>query len=88
MALKAMTAASSAATSRFCCRTVPNWLLPEQSEIRRTVSSRSSMKRLTGLVLADLLEGDAGAFEDAVVFPAQDVLHGAARPQLKAADLA
>src|SRR6516164_3163841 len=46
MALKASTAASSAATSRFCCTRVPNWWLPLQSTTSITVSSRSSMNRL------------------------------------------
>src|SRR5579884_4044420 len=44
---EASTAASSAATSRFCCSLVPNWLLPLQSTASSSVSSRSSMKRLT-----------------------------------------
>src|SRR5205823_2933739 len=43
---------------------------------------------VAGLVLADLLEGDAGALEDAVVLAAEQVLDGAAGPELKAADLA
>ena len=46
MALNASTAASSAATSRFCCACVPNCWLPLQSTASITVSSRSSMKRL------------------------------------------
>src|SRR5262249_57354495 len=43
---------------------------------------------VAGLVLADLLEGDAGALEDAVVLAAEQVLDGPAGPQLQAADLA
>src|SRR5262245_48263552 len=46
MALKARTAASSAATSRFCCNRVPNWPEALQSISSMTVSSRSSTKRL------------------------------------------
>src|SRR5262249_40084192 len=43
---------------------------------------------VAGLVLADLLEGDAGALEDAAVLAAEQVFDGAAGPQLEAADLA
>src|SRR5206468_3676631 len=43
---------------------------------------------VAGLVLADLLKGDAGALEDAAVLAAEQVLDGAAGPELEAADLA
>src|SRR5205085_7157140 len=43
---------------------------------------------VAGLVLADLLERDAGALEDAVVLAAEQILDGAARLELEAADLA
>ena len=43
---------------------------------------------VAGLVLAHLLEGDAGALEDAVILAAEQVLDGAAGLQLQAADLA
>src|SRR5262249_16252010 len=43
---------------------------------------------VAGLVLAHLLEGDAAALEDAAVLAAEQVLDGAARPQLQTADLA
>src|SRR5262249_18215003 len=43
---------------------------------------------VAGLVFADFLEGDAGALENALIFATEQVLDGAARPQLQPADLA
>ena len=42
---------------------------------------------VAGLILAHLLEGDAGALEDGVIFAAEQILDGAAGLQLQAADL-
>ena len=47
----------------------------------------NSANVVAGLVLADLFERDAGYLEDTVVFAAQQILDGAARPQLQAAHL-
>ena len=43
---------------------------------------------VAGLVGADFLEGEAGAFEDGVVLAAEQILDGAPRRQLQAPDLA
>jgi hypothetical protein len=43
---------------------------------------------VAGLILAHFLKGDAGALENAVVFPAQQVFDGAASPQLQSPNLA
>ena len=42
---------------------------------------------VAGLVLADLLEGDAGALEDGVILAAEQVLDGALRLQLQTTNL-
>ena len=43
---------------------------------------------VAGLIFADLLEGDAAALEDAVIFAAEQILDGPAGPELQAANLA
>jgi hypothetical protein len=43
---------------------------------------------VSGLVFADLLEGDASALENAVIFAAENIFHGPARPELEATNLA
>ena len=43
---------------------------------------------VAGLIFAHFLEGDAGALEDGVIFAAEQILDGAARRELQAADLA
>ena len=106
MALKASTAASSAATSRFCCSRVPNCWLPLQSTSQQDGQLAFLDEALdegmahaggdvpvdgadvvAGLILADLLEGDAAALEDGVIFAAEQVLDGPPGLQLQATNL-
>src|SRR5438128_3001058 len=42
---------------------------------------------IAGLVFTDLLKGDAHALEDTMIFAADQILHGPARPDLQTADL-
>jgi hypothetical protein len=43
---------------------------------------------VSGLVFPDFLEGDASALENAVIFAAENILHGPAGPELETANLA